>query len=73
MISLQAAHSNVIAFHSRPDLKTQKPVEAYTTLPICRGLFFPNNSQEAPIARPLGRRMGVFREILVWPKFYLQI
>ena len=28
---------------------------------------------ETPIARPLRRGMGVFREIIVWPKFYFRI
>ena len=46
---------------------------SYSALPIYRGPFAPNNSRETPIARPLGRGMGIFREILVWPKFYIQI
>ena len=41
-------------------------------LPIYRGLSS-NNSREAPISRPLGQGMGVFRAIIVWPKFYLRI
>ena len=41
----------------------------YSTLPIYRGLSSPNNSRMTPIARPLGRGMGVFRESLIWPKF----
>ena len=45
----------------------------YSALPIYRGLFYPDNSWETPITCPLGRGMGVFREILVWRKFYLQI
>ena len=45
----------------------------YSALPIYRGLFTPNNSREIPIGRPLVRGMGVFREILVWPTFYLGI
>ena len=36
-------------------------------------IFYPNNSQETPIACPLGQGMGVFSEIIVWPKFHLQI
>ena len=44
----------------------------YSALPIYRGLFS-NNSRETLIARPSGRGMGVFREIMVWPKFYLRI
>ena len=31
---------------------------------IYRGLFSLNNSRETPIAHPLGRGMGVYREIL---------
>ena len=31
-----------------------------------------NNSRKAPIARPLGRGMGAFREFEVWPKFCLR-
>ena len=34
---------------------------------------FPNNSLGTVIARPLGRHMGDFREILFWPTFYLRI
>ena len=32
--------------------------------------LFPNNSRKTPIARPLGRGMGVSREFEIWPKFY---
>ena len=45
----------------------------YSVFPIYRGVFSPNNSRETDIARPLGRGMGVFREILVWPQFYFRI
>ena len=45
----------------------------YNALPIYRGLFSPNNSRETPIARSLGRGMGVFREIIVWPMYYLRV
>ena len=41
----------------------------FSALPIYRGLFSPNNSQETPIARPLGRDVCVVRDISVWPKF----
>ena len=43
-----------------------------SALPIYRGHFSPHNSRKTPIARPLGRGMGVFREFEVWPKFYLR-
>ena len=39
----------------------------YNAIPIYRCLFPPNISRETPIARPLGRGMGVFRKILLWP------
>ena len=42
-------------------------------LPLYRGLFSPNNSRKTPIAHSLGRGMVVFREFIVWPKFYLRI
>ena len=45
----------------------------YSALSIYHGQLSPNNSRGTPIARPLGRGMGVFREILVWPKFYIWI
>ena len=45
----------------------------YSAPPICHGLFSPYYSQETPIAHPLRRGMGVFREILVWQKFCLRI
>ena len=45
----------------------------YSALPIYRGLFSLNNSREAPIARPLGRGMGVFRDMLVWTKFTFEL
>ena len=35
--------------------------------------YCPNNSRKAPIARPLGWGMVVFRECLVQPKFYPRI
>ena len=41
----------------------------YRALPIYRVLFSPYNSRKTPIARPLGRGTGVFREIVVWPNF----
>ena len=34
--------------------------------------FFPNNSWKTPIARPLGRGMGVFCEFEVGPKLYIR-
>ena len=40
---------------------------------IYRGLISPNNSRETSIAVLLGRGMGVFHEIIVWPKFYVRI
>ena len=46
-------------------------VPVYSALSIYRGLFSPNNSRKTPIARPLGRDMVVFRDFLIWPKFYL--
>ena len=42
----------------------------YSGLPISLGHFSPNNSRKTPIARPLGRGMGVLREFKVWPKLY---
>ena len=45
----------------------------YSALSIYCGLFSPNNTREIPIAHPLGPGMGVFCEIIVWPKFYLWI
>ena len=44
----------------------------YSALPISRGHFSPNNSRKTPIARPLGRSMGVFRGFEIWPKFHLR-
>ena len=44
----------------------------YSALPISRGHFTPYNSRKTPIARPLGRGMGVFRESECWSKFYLR-
>ena len=41
----------------------------YSALPIFRGPFSPHNSPKTPIAHPLGRCMGVFREFEVWPKY----
>ena len=35
--------------------------------------FFLNNPRETPIARFLGPVIGVFHEIIVWPKFHLRI
>ena len=45
----------------------------HSARPIYRGLFSTTNSRETHIARPLGRGMGVFRDILVWTKFYHRI
>ena len=45
------------------------PIPIYSALQIYRGLFSQNISRKTPIARPLGRGMGVFCEILIWPKF----
>ena len=55
--------------------KDNSDLHTYSVLPIHRGLFSHNNLRKTPITRPLGRGscMGVFREILVWPKFYLRI
>ena len=47
--------------------------DAYQTVQCAPDIFSPYNSRETPIARPLGRAMGVFREILVRPKFYIRI
>ena len=47
-------------------------ITSYSALPISRCHFSPNDSHKTPIARPLGRGMGVFREVEVWPKFYLR-
>ena len=44
-----------------------------SAFPIYRGLFSPINSRKTPVPRPLGRGMFVFREFLLWPKFYLRI
>ena len=40
--------------------------------PIYRGHFSSNNSRKTPIARPLGRYRGLFREFEVSPKFQLR-
>ena len=45
----------------------------YNAPPIYHGIFSPDNSLKTPIARPLGRGMVVFREFIVWPKFYIRI
>ena len=45
----------------------------FRALRIYRDQFSLNNSQETPIAHPLGGGMCVFREILVWPKFNYRI
>ena len=45
----------------------------YSVPLIYHSLFCLNNSQGTPIALTLGWGMGVFREIIVWSKFYLQI
>ena len=37
----------------------------YSALPIYRGIFSPSSSRKTPIAPPLGRGVGVFREMLV--------
>ena len=42
----------------------------YSALPISHGHSSLNNSQETPIARPLGRAMGVLRGFKVWPTLY---
>ena len=44
-----------------------------SALPICRGHFSPNNSQETSIARPSVWGMGVSLEFEVWPTFYLRV
>ena len=46
------------------------PPIRYTAFPIYRGNFSPNNSRKAPIARQLGRGMGVLREFEMWPKLF---
>ena len=49
-----------------------KHTALYSTLLLSGGHLSPNNSQKTPIARPLGRAMGIFSELEVWPKFYLR-
>ena len=46
--------------------------KVYSALPISRGHFSPKNSWKTPMARLLGRGMGVFGEFEIWPKFYLR-
>ena len=41
----------------------------YSALPRSCGNFSPNYSRKAALARPLGRGVGVFHEIEMWPKF----
>ena len=40
--------------------------------PISRGHFYPNNSRKTPMARPLGRDMGVLRELKIWYIFHIR-
>ena len=49
------------------------PTRMHSALLTYHGLLSPNISQETPIAHPLGQGVGVFREIIIWPKFYLWI
>ena len=41
----------------------------YSTFPISRGQFSPNNSRKIATARPSGQGMTVFPEFKAWPKF----
>ena len=51
----------------------QATVDEIQCIPdISRSLFFPNKSRQTPIARPLGRAIGVFREFKFWSKFYFR-